>query len=435
MPRRLQADLLLLVICAAWGATFVLEQAALRHVSTLLFLFLRFGVAAVALLAAGGNPFRRPGPGMLVGVFLFLGCFLQAQGLRLTSPSKSAFITGLCVILVPIAYSALHRAWPGWGVAIGALLALVGLALITGLAHQNLGLASMNRGDIWTLACAVAFAAHILLMGHYSPRCRPRDLAAGQVLTGVLLGALTFWWAEPARLDPAPVLWWAVAVTGLICTAAAYLIQACPAIHYVLAHRVDLLERAGVCMVHLRRGAAGTSGRGRDAGRAADSRWDRAGGVARPAGAGRHSVLRAVGQFEGRAAPLHLRAGRFSFSEPLYFSPTRLCRVSPQGGRSPQSGRESVAQGGAFFAEPWVRREKTEPAKGATDARATATLPFARFAGSFFPHRVPRVPQNTLHPGPHSPARFAGLACVAGDRGGGQGLCRRLDTSLHTGPM
>jgi drug/metabolite transporter (DMT)-like permease len=50
-------------------------------------------------------------------------------------------------------------------------------------------------------------------------------LAAGQVLTAVLLGALTFWWAGPMRLDPAPILWWAVAVTGLICTAAAYLIQ------------------------------------------------------------------------------------------------------------------------------------------------------------------------------------------------------------------
>src|SRR5580658_1249955 len=102
MPRRLQADLLLLVICVFWGATFVLEQAALRHVSTLLFLVLRFGVATVALLACGGNPFRRPVAGMLVGMFLFLGCALQAQGLRLTTPSKSAFITGLCVILVPM---------------------------------------------------------------------------------------------------------------------------------------------------------------------------------------------------------------------------------------------------------------------------------------------------------------------------------------------
>jgi drug/metabolite transporter (DMT)-like permease len=84
----------------------------------------------------------------------------------------------------------------------------------------------MNLGDTWTLACAFAFAIHILLMGHYSPRCRPLDLATGQVLTAVLLGALTFWWGEPIRLDPTPVLWWAVAITGLICRASAYLIQA-----------------------------------------------------------------------------------------------------------------------------------------------------------------------------------------------------------------
>jgi drug/metabolite transporter (DMT)-like permease len=224
--RRLQADLLLLVICIAWGATFVLEQAALRHVSTLLFLLLRFAVAALALIACGGNPFRYLKAGVLAGVFLFLGCALQAQGLRSTTPSKSAFITGLCVILVPIVYSTLHRAWPRWGVALGALLALAGLALLTGVAHQTAGFTSINRGDLWTLACAFAFAIHILLMGHFSPRCAPKDLAAGQVLTGLLLGALTCWWAAPVHFDPAPVLWWAVAITGLICTAAAYLVQA-----------------------------------------------------------------------------------------------------------------------------------------------------------------------------------------------------------------
>jgi drug/metabolite transporter (DMT)-like permease len=103
---------------------------------------------------------------------------------------------------------------------------LIGLVFLTGVAHQTAGFTSINRGDLWTLACAFAFAGHILLMGHYSPRCRPLDLAAGQALTALLLGALTFWWAEPLRFDPAPVLWWTVAITGLICTAAAYLIQA-----------------------------------------------------------------------------------------------------------------------------------------------------------------------------------------------------------------
>jgi drug/metabolite transporter (DMT)-like permease len=240
MSRRLQADALLLLICVAWGATFVLEQAALQHVSTLLFLVLRFGVAAVALLACGGNPFRYPGAGVLVGLFLFLGCALQAQGLRSTTPSKSAFITGLCVILVPLVqvgqaslpatFQLTAKRQAGMpaplGIIGGAFLALVGLALLTGVAHQSHPLASMNSGDVWTLACAFAFAIHILLMGHYSPRCVPLDLATGQVLTAFLLGSLTFWWAEPVRIDAVPVLWWAVAITGLICTALAYQIQA-----------------------------------------------------------------------------------------------------------------------------------------------------------------------------------------------------------------
>ncbi len=38
-------------------------------------------------------------------------------------------------------------------------------------------------------------------------------------------------------------------------------------------------------------------------------------------------------------------------------------------------------------------------------------IAFRPLCGLFSPHRVPRVPQNALHPGPHSPARAAGCKC------------------------
>ncbi len=55
-------------------------------------------------------------------------------------------------------------------------------------------------------------------------------------------------------------------------------------------------------------------------------------------------------------------------------------------------------------------RKQGSPRSG-RQTRVSARLSFARFAGSLFPHRFPRVPQNTLHPGPHSCARFAGWKC------------------------
>ena len=206
-------------MCVFWGGTFVLVKQALGDISTLLYLTLRFGVAALALVALGGRPSR---PGVLVGAFLFLGYALQTHGLRFTTPSRSAFITSLAVILVPLGHSLLKRVWPGWGVSVGVVLALIGLLLLT----NPLGSASMNQGDLWTLGCAIAFTVHILLVGHFSPRVRPLDLAAGQTLTATALGAVTFPWSESFFLRPSATVWAAVAITGLVCTGLAFFVQA-----------------------------------------------------------------------------------------------------------------------------------------------------------------------------------------------------------------
>ncbi len=253
-------------MCVVWGATFVLEQAALRHVATLVFIVLRFAVAAVALLAVGGNPLKARAAGVLTGIFLYVGCFTQAEGLRFTTPSKSAFITGLCVIIVPLAACAVERVRPHWGVIAGAVIALLGLALLTGAAHQNTFGASMNRGDLWTLACAFFFAVHILLMGHYSPRVRPRDLAAGQAVTAAILALLTFA-ASPMPLSNAPVVWWAVAITGLVGTAAAFLIQAWAQQFTTSSHTALIFSSEPVfawitsgIVLHERLGVSATSG-------------------------------------------------------------------------------------------------------------------------------------------------------------------------------
>src|SRR5579859_5236328 len=103
MSRRLQADLLLLMACVVWGATFVMVKEALNDASTLVFLTLRFAVGGLALLVVVGGRLPRQawGPGAITGAFLFLGYVLQTHGLRSTTASHSAFITGLAVILVP----------------------------------------------------------------------------------------------------------------------------------------------------------------------------------------------------------------------------------------------------------------------------------------------------------------------------------------------
>ncbi len=207
-------------MCVFWGSTFVLIKQALGDISTLLYLTLRFGLAALVLWLFGGRVRK---PGMLIGVFLFLGYALQTHGLHWTSPSKSAFITSMYVILVPIVDSLVSRKLPGWAFSLGAILAFIGLALLT----NPEGGASINQGDVWTLGCMLAFTGHIMLTGYYSRRGeRALDLALGQSATAAALAALTFPWAEDAFLRPSLTVWMAIAITGLICTALGFFVMA-----------------------------------------------------------------------------------------------------------------------------------------------------------------------------------------------------------------
>src|SRR3954468_13719925 len=108
MRRALKAHALLVLVTFVWGATFVvIKNAVEQDASPLAFNFVRMTVAALALAAIFFPHISRINrktfvSGALAGVFLWLGYEFQTTGLRLTTASKSAFITGLSVILVPL---------------------------------------------------------------------------------------------------------------------------------------------------------------------------------------------------------------------------------------------------------------------------------------------------------------------------------------------
>src|SRR5258707_4944345 len=69
--------------------------------------------------------------GVVVGIFLYLGYAFQTSGLKLTTPSKSAFLTGTSSVLVPLMLVAIwHVRIYLWRVA-GIFLAPARLFLIT----------------------------------------------------------------------------------------------------------------------------------------------------------------------------------------------------------------------------------------------------------------------------------------------------------------
>ena len=218
------ADLALLLLAIFWGTTFTLVKDALQVASPAVLLAARFGLATAVLGAIWLVRRDRGGPGLLrdgtlLGLAMLAGFALQTLGLRHTTPARSAFITGLCVVIVPfVARFALGRRVRGAAWA-GALLAVVGLAVLTRPFSDGVS-AAVRWGDLLTLFCAVAYAAQIILTSEWSPRHPLVPFVTVQVGT-TLAGALVAIPFEGARVAPEGLARFGatVAFLGIVMTA------------------------------------------------------------------------------------------------------------------------------------------------------------------------------------------------------------------------
>ena len=232
MSRLHKAHVLLVLVTVVWGASFVLVKAALADATPLLLNALRMGLAAgVMALYYRREWTRLSAPvvwaGLPVGIFLFLGYALQTSGLRETTPSKSAFLTGVSVVLVPVFMVLFWRRVVKRWTAVGVALALVGLYLLTVPASQTgTLLEGINFGDLLTLGCALAFAFQIIYLGRATHRYPFEPIAVLQLMVAAALTALAVPLLEAPSVTWSPSVLWAIAVTGLAGTAAAFSIQA-----------------------------------------------------------------------------------------------------------------------------------------------------------------------------------------------------------------
>lgn len=226
---RHKADLALALNTLIWGATFTIVKTALRDISPVLFLALRFSLATVALGGLWLASWRKAGGecqgatgGVLAGTFLFAGFLLQTLGLQFTSPPKSAFLTGLASVMVPMLAALVYQNRPQALEVLGVLVATAGLGLMT----LQGAIWSMEKGDVLTLFCAAAFAGHIVILGHYSEKTGFEVLSVTQVATAALLAVGLSGWVKPSRVEWRPAVIYAILVTGLLATALTFTVQA-----------------------------------------------------------------------------------------------------------------------------------------------------------------------------------------------------------------
>jgi drug/metabolite transporter (DMT)-like permease len=220
------------MIAFIWGSTFVLVKEALNDASPLVLNSARMVVAAVLLaifyrrkIAVMTKPALAAG--VVVGFFLYAGYAFQTSGLKLTTPSKSAFLTGTSSVLVPLALVAIwHVRIHLWRV-VGILLALIGLFLMTvpGAAAGLADFANVNLGDLLTVGCAICFTFHVIFVGRASQRFPFEQVAFLQVGTAAILMALSTPFVEHPHFRATPTVIAAILITGILCTAVAFSVQ------------------------------------------------------------------------------------------------------------------------------------------------------------------------------------------------------------------
>ncbi|TBH20562.1 DMT family transporter [Thermus thermamylovorans] len=200
------------VLTFIWGSTFVVVKGAVEAISPNFLVLLRFLVAALFFLPLLGRlPRGVWGPGLELAFWLLLGYASQAIGLMYTTASRSAFITALNVVLVPLLLGlAGRRVGPVW---LAALLAFLGVGFLSYDPRQP----PFNVGDLWTLLTALTYALYIVRLEVHAKSFPSLPLTAVQVY-GTALFALPVVLAEGSlRLEGVP--WGAILYLGVVATA------------------------------------------------------------------------------------------------------------------------------------------------------------------------------------------------------------------------
>lgn len=214
-PVRLLADASLLLSTAIWGLSFVLVKGSLAGADPFTFLALRFGLAAlVAGAIAGRRLFERENlrPAATLSLLLFAGFAFQTWGLEFTTTARSAFLTGLCVLLVPVLAVLLFRHRPQFFSMLGVVLAAVGIYVMTGGLGPSAD-ETTRFGDLLTILCAVAYAGHILGTDRYSRQRPAMPLVAWQFFGVSVLSAAVLPFVERRLVLNTPT------VVGIVTTA------------------------------------------------------------------------------------------------------------------------------------------------------------------------------------------------------------------------
>lgn len=223
----------LLLNTIIWGGTFVIIKSALNDVSPMLFLGIRFLIAAIIFLPFVPKIFKGISKktirgGILLGFLFFLGFAAQTIGLKYTSATKSGFISGTFVIFIPFLQFFIERKVPSKMNLLGVLFVIIGLIFLSSKGQNFLDIFSeigsnFNIGDTLTLLCSILFAMYMVYLDKITRENPFMPLVILQIfvtgLSALLISAFNFTFnLEQIHLHVTSNLVFALLYTSILAT-------------------------------------------------------------------------------------------------------------------------------------------------------------------------------------------------------------------------
>lgn len=232
MRPSVKGNLMLMTTAFIWGMGFVAQRVGAQVIGPFVFNALRFALGGFSLIPLMLYFDREKDPahirsaigsalpgGIAMGSVLFAAAALQQIGLKYTTASNAAFITGLYIIIVPFmsVFLKQHIEKKTW---FAGIIAVIGLYLMTVGDTFN-----VNVGDVYELAGSFFWAAHILLIDHFIRRQDLLKLTIIQFLCCAVLSLSVAVLFEKTTTQMVQAAWIPILYGGFISVGIAYTLQ------------------------------------------------------------------------------------------------------------------------------------------------------------------------------------------------------------------
>lgn len=235
MKKQLKGSVYLVLATIIWGSTFVAQSMGMDHIGPFTFQAVRCGMGSIFLIPVAfvTDKFNKKEidfwkgwaepklwkAALLCGVPLFVAAGLQQMGIVDTDPGKSAFLTAMYIVFVPL-IGILRKKKPSKWIPISVILGVVGLYFLS-----CVGVTSIRSGDLLLMGCAIVYAVQISCVDMFAGEVDSVRLNCLSCAICSVLSAVVMFLTETPSWETINGCWGSLLYAGILSMGIGYTLQ------------------------------------------------------------------------------------------------------------------------------------------------------------------------------------------------------------------